>query len=203
MGLKIDLLKLENVQISLIPSGGYSYSHLMNDARGQNRFSLTPSSSGFAIAHFPNPNQQDWFGPYIDGRVEVLFWQACGWSVFYQYYWPTVRSKVAQDIDLYLFNPPLTATAVDLFTTRAIYKASFIQKQLVGTDFRYLFSSGWNFGFHFEASKAKAKDARYLSKTEKEQYILAPIGVTATTSNTKASIRWVCYEVDISFGYQF
>lgn len=210
LGFRIQFYNQPNCTISFIPSGGYKYSHLMNFAEGENRYSipsppatLAAGTSGFALARFPNPNQQDWFGPFAEGRIEFLFWEQCEWSLYYQYHWPTVRSKSKEEVDLYLFNPPTTATAIDLFRSNSIYKASFMSKQLAGTDFRFISSTGWNFGAHFEGSSAWTDKARYHSKRTQEQSILAPIGVTTTGLNEPASIHWVCYEVSASLGYQF
>ncbi|PIS02415.1 MAG: hypothetical protein COT85_05305 [Chlamydiae bacterium CG10_big_fil_rev_8_21_14_0_10_42_34] len=210
MGFRIDLVDLKDFGLSVIPSAGYAYSHLMNYAEGGNRFNvpnppvqLSSTTSGFALTHFPKPNQQDWFGPFVDTRIIFRFWESCEWSFFYQYHWPTFRSKSSVDVDLYLFSPASTASAIDLFHTNEMYKASFIHRQLAGTDFRYRFLSGWNFGVHFEGATTSSHDVTYSSRRRREQYILAPTGVTNTDFKNSGYIHWVSYEVDVSFGYQF
>ncbi len=209
-GIRIPLCNCKDIGISLIPSGGYQYSHLMNFPEGERRFALPDppallpaGTSGFALARFPNPNQQDWFGPFIEGRLEFRFWQNCDWNLFYQYHWPSVRSKSKEEIDLYLFNPPATVTAIELFRTASIYRANYIEKQLAGTELKYRTPSGWNFGLYFEGSSAWTHKARYKSKMTREQYLLFPTGVTTASFDEPASIHWVCYQVNLSLGYQF
>jgi len=210
LGFRIRFIHCPNFGLFLLSSGGYKYSHLMNTPRGEHRFVipnppalLAAGTSGFALARFPTPNQQDWFGPMVEGRLEFRFWENCEWTVFYQYHWLTVRSKSKEEVDLYLFNPPTTATAIDLFRSSSIYKSSNVKKQVGGTDLIYWAASGWNFGVHFEGSSAWTHKAQYQSKRTREQYILAPTGVTTTFVNTSASIHWICYEVSTSLGYQF
>lgn len=210
IGYRLKLYNCPQFGVSLIPAGGYKYSHVMNFPKGENRFIvpnppalLIPGNTGFALARFPNPNQQDWFGPFAEGRLEFRFWELCEWSLFYQYHWTTVRSTSKEEIDLYLFNPATTATAIDLFRTNSIYKASFAHKQVGGMDFRYRSPKAWNFGIHFQGATTWTHKAEYDSKRTREQYILAPTGVTTSLFNEPASIHWVCYEVSLSLGYQF
>lgn len=210
LGLNFKLIDCPKIVISFIPLGGYKYSHLMNFSEGEDRFgipsppvTLAAGTSGFALGRFPNPNQQDWFGPYAEGQLKFLFWGDFEWTLFYQYHRPSMRSKLKEEIDLYLFNPPSTATAIDLFRATTIYKVRSATKQLAGANFRYHGSSGWNFGLHFEGSSAGSHRASYIAKRTREQYILAPTGVTRTAIDVKANIHWVSYEALIYLGYQF
>ncbi len=210
LGLQFKLIDSSNFFFALIPFGGYKYSHLMNFVQGESRYTipsppvlLTPGTSGFALGRFPEPNQQDWFGPFAEARLKFLFWKNVEWLLFYQYHRPSMRSKFQEEVDLYLFNPADTAVAIELFRTQGIYKARASTKQLAGTDLKYHGSSGWNFGLHFEGSSTWTDNARYLAKRTKEQYLLAPVGVTTELFDETASIHWVCYEASMSFGYQF
>lgn len=210
LGIHFKLIKGPNLEISFMPFGGYKYSHLMNFPEGEDRFEI-PSppvllglgTSGFALGRFPSPNQQDWFGPYAEGQLRLLFWQQLEWTLFYQYHRPALRSKLKEEIDLYLFDPSTNAIAIDLFRTTSIYRVRDAIKQLGGTNLRYHGSSGWNFGIHFEGSSTWSHKARHIAKRTKEQYILPPIGTSATSIDTKASIHWTSYEFLLYLGYQF
>lgn len=181
----------------------------MNDAEGENRFTipnppalLPEGTSGFALARFPNPNQQDWFGPVAEVKLALRIIKDLEWDFFYQYHWLTVRSKLKEEVDLYLFDPPSTATAIDLVRSSSIYKSSNTHKQVGGTNIVYRVISGLFIGAHFEGSSAWTDKGQYVSKRTREQYIASP-GVTTTFVDESATIHWVSYEASIALGYQF
>lgn len=201
VGFKIEPYKCPNFQLVIIPSAGYQYSHLMNFPEGEKRVESS-TGSGFALASFPSANQQDWFGPFAEARLEMLFWEKFEWSFFYQYQWLAMRSKSNENVSLYLFNPPGTATSIELFRSHVVVSAWPAQKQLGGTDLIYHSSKGWNFGLHFEGFAAWTDHARTVAQRRPEEYIGTPVATT-TKTDTPTSIHWVCYEADISLGYQF
>ncbi len=192
LGLNFQIVDCPKFEMSFIPFGGYKYSHLMNFPEGEDRFNipvppvlLPAGTTGFALGRFPNPNQQDWFGFFAEGRLRCLFWDNFEWELFYQYHRPTVRSKLNEEIDLYLFNPPNTVIAIDLFRGSSIYKARVATKQVGGTNFRYHGKTGYNFGCHFEGSSAWTHQAHYRSKRRREQFILPPTGSPLQRSTTQ------------------
>jgi hypothetical protein len=168
VGYRLKWINEEAFGFSVIPLVGYNYSHLMNFTKGEKR----PNT------FFPNPNQQDWFGPFLEGRMEFRFWESSEWSFFYRYYWLDVRSKFT--------------VAIDDVRANSIYKGTNIARQMGGTDLRYRFKSGFNIGLHFEGAKAWTDEAQYVSK-EASGNVTQKIG----------SIEWVYYETDFSVGYQY
>jgi hypothetical protein len=152
------------------------------------------AAGGNQSAYFPKPNQQDWFGPLVEGRFDFLFSKICEWTLFYQYHWLTMRSKSTEELDQY-------GATTTLSRTSSIYKASDAHKQLIGTDIRYHASSGWYSSIHFEASKVSTAKGTYHSKKVTETIV--PATVTTTFFNEPASILWVCYDISLSLGYQF
>lgn len=182
LGLRIPIYNHPSFSFAFIPSGGYKYSHLMNFAESKDP------------TYFPKPNQQDWFGPLIEGRLDLLFSKVCEWALFYQYHWVTMRSKSTEQQNQY-------GSTTTLSRWSSIYKASYAQKQVIGTDIRYHTSSGWYSSIHFEASKFTTAKATYNSKQVTEQ--VSPLEVTTVFFNEPASILWVCYDVSLSLGYQF
>ncbi len=203
VGFRLDLYDRPSFGFSFIPSGGYKYSHMMNFPQGESRTTLLNGTGNYAIAHFSRPNQQDWFGPLAEGRIEFRLWEVLEWSFFYQYFWLDVRSKTKEAIDLYLYNGSGAATAVNRYRASSIYKENMLQKQLIGADIRYRTISGWNMGVHFEASVADTNHAQAITNVKEEQALTANVIRTSATYAQGASIHWVCYEASISLGYQF
>lgn len=210
IGFRIKLYTGPVFRLSLVPSGGYRYGHMMNFAKGEKRYTvpnppnlLSPGTSGFALNTNPIPNQQDWFGPYAEGRLELHFWQNLEWNLFFSYLWPSFRSKSEGLVNLYLFNPATNATAVELYRVSSVYSGNYINKMLAGTDMKYHTDSGWTFGLHFEGSSAWTHKGTYKAKIAKEQYILAPVGQSLTQFEEIAQAFWVSYEASISLGFQF
>lgn len=208
LGYRFAVWNSRNTTVSLIPSGGYKYSHIMNDPQGQKEHigtTLGGLVADWTIDLIRKPNQQDWFGPYVEGRLEFLFWECCEWGLFYQYHWPTFRSR-SKELEFLSQYPPGFGDTSDVQDVRfnSMYKGSFIGKQLGGTDFRYRAKSGWNAGLHFEGSVASTHKARYIEKLN--DTVLTSAGflqIKDRVSNDSATVLWVCYDVSLSLGYQF
>jgi hypothetical protein len=195
----------------LIPSIGYKYSHIMNYPEGQKRFTiptppavLPPGTSGFILGNYPNPNQQDWFGPYVEGKIMFRHGHQWEWLLFYQYHWPSLRSKTIFQQQEYQFTGGgATLSSVQLTRYSSVFHGHSLQTQLAGTDFRFQHGAGWNLGFHFEGSGTWSHPNRLYLKTTREQYVEAPTGLTVTNSSDPTHVLWIQYLTYLYAGYLF
>lgn len=210
VGIPCSLLSLKQFKVSFIPFGGYMYSHIMNFVEGEERFAipsppklLAAGTNGFALARFPNPNQQDWFGFYAEGDLQFIFLEDFEWTFFYQYMAPMMRSKLKEEIDLYLYNSAGAVSAVNLFRANAVYEGRVVPKQVIGTNFRFHGRLGYNFGIHFDVARAHSNKVNYLSQRKEERALSSPTTLVLSNINTRGSVKWVTYKASIYLGYQF
>ncbi len=188
-GFRIKFLTRENLAFSLIASGGYKYSHIMNFPEG---LQISPIVDGITVGSIPKPNQQDWFGPLVEGRFEFLFWDNLSWDLFGQYHWVTLRSLFKESYEVF------SSSVAESIQISSIYKTADAHRVVGGTDIRYSGPTGWNFGVHFEGSSAWEKAA------DSKRKISATLMPTETMDFTEtAKIKWVSYELSLFLGYQF
>lgn len=200
VGVRLKLIDRENFGFSLIPAGGYSYSHVQNYVGGGARSPLT-TASGFAVIEFPRANQQDWYGPLARASLEFRGWENIILTLFYQYNWPGLRSKTKVELSVYEFTGgDLTRTSLETESTLIVGKG--IQRQLGGVDFKYHSKSAWTFGAHFEGSSTYSSRSILRKKEVEEQFLPAPV-TALTESSFKEKIHWTEYEVYLFAGYKF
>ena len=89
-----------NFTFSFIPGIGYAYFHLADYPSGTNTYSipsgaanLSAGTTGFANSTFNHSMQQDWFGPFFEGRLLFRFFQNSQIEFFYQYHLPDDREQ--------------------------------------------------------------------------------------------------------------
>lgn len=190
-----------NFKFSFLPGIGYRYAHMMNDPKGINRFSL-PGTQNFAYCQFPKPNQQDWFGFFVDGRVEFLSWDFFLWSFFCQYHQPYLVSKSNNRIEIYDYNASGALISDQAFQINTVMKASDLHMVLAGTHLKFLFGPGWSIGTYFEGSTTW-KGARNHVKLRQEQFLTAPVAGVNTQSKDSAALRWTFYSLSIMVDSRF
>jgi hypothetical protein len=206
LGYRIELYDRPSLGISFIPLVGYQYSHMMNYPKGNRQIGLHPLEGvdliGYALSLFSSPNQQDWFGPFLEGRVGFRFWQSCEWDLFYQYHWMDVRSKSSCLSVISTSIEGFVAASASI-KSNVIFSAGGAHKQLGGTDFKYRFANGWHLGFHFEGSVSWKNNAQY--KENRMTNTISSFGESFVVESLPelATIHWVSYEANIAAGCQF
>ncbi len=208
-GMRFKIYSKPKFAFSFIPSAGYKYSHVKNFTEKEKQFTLqiipnaSPGTTGFSVGRLPKPNQQDWFGPFVEGRIEFRLWDKLNWDLYYQYHWIALRSKSQDSIDRFIFNPATTPIAIFERQMSSVYKARITHGQVGGTHLRYIAISGWNFGFHFEGSSVYSKSVGVRDKNTQESFLPMRSGLMETMAELTGSIHWVTYQISIFLGHQF
>jgi hypothetical protein len=201
LGIRWVLYSSSPFQFSLIPWIGYRYSHLMSFAKGEKK-EVIPGTSDFVLCRLPSPNQQDWLGPYAEGRMEFRVGHNVEWSLYYQYHRPYVVSKMKAEIDTLKYDSlgaliEATASRISSVTT-----AHDVCVGLGGFEFKYHSASGWTFGTYFEGSKTRSHKAR-ANIDRRVQNLLTAEPATKTSFRNPTRLSWVRYQAALLAGYQF
>ncbi|HSX10272.1 MAG TPA: hypothetical protein VLF94_00945 [Chlamydiales bacterium] len=190
-----------NIKLSFLPGIGYRYAHMMNWAEGSHRITI-PGTNNSAYCQYPKPNQQDWFGFYAEGTVEMLCWNFFEWRVFCQYHQPYLVSKSSNLMQIYQYNLSGTLTSDQLSRTNSVLKSGDLHMVLGGTHFKFAFGDGWAVGTHFEGASTwkKAHDHAHLKQT---QLLSSPPTVTTTSSKDHATVQWTFFSLSIMVDRRF
>ncbi|MES2272771.1 MAG: hypothetical protein V4487_01065 [Chlamydiota bacterium] len=202
LGFTWKLYDAPSFGFSFIPGAGYRYSHMMNDLSGEKQ-STVQASPSFARVRFPRPNQQDWFGPFVEGRIEFRFAEKAMWDLYYQYHFLDLRSKNRMDLDAYLYDPVFTLQQAILSQSNSWIHSDSARTQLGGTTIRVHLESGWTFGLFFEGSSTWTKSGSLLVKKMTERVFPTPIEVTNERLRTPMAVQWVNYSLSLFMGYKF
>lgn len=210
LGYEWKWVKNKKFGFGVIPAAGYRYSHIMNWPKEEKQFGFpTPplfnpvGSTGFALGEYPKPSQQDWFGPFLEGRVRFYFWEKGQCDFYYQYQWVNLRVKSTFDVNSFLYNPASTLVSATRVRYSSLINDNYTGNQLGGVDIRIHLESGWTFGLFFEGSKASTQDATQHLKTTTETDFPAPIQTTVSRTSAKESVLWVIYDLSLLMGYKF
>lgn len=201
VGWRFNLLKFKDFRFSFIPGIGYRYAHMMNDPQGMERSSL-PGTNHFAYSEFLKPNQQDWFGFYVDGRLEFLCWSFFEWDFFGQYHRPYLASKSSNAIEIYSYNNGGALTSDQLNLVNSVLKSHNLNMLLGGTHMKWAFGSGWAVGTYFEGASTWGNGQNRV-RLKQEQMLNSPITVTRTRSNDPSTIRWVFWSLSVMADHRF
>lgn len=199
LGLRLPFYEQFSFAIALIPKGGYCYSYLMDFPEKIKRFSL---ANGFSLWSYPKPIQQSWFGPYVEGLLELRFREKVQVDLFYQYHSPDLRWRMLTQHDTYLFNPDDSLSSAIRSEEYSKIHGKGLRKQLGGIDLKIHHLSGWTFGAHFEGSSTYSKKNRNHQKTTQEQ-LVAPLTTAVTRNIRETEVHWTEYMVFVFAGYKF
>lgn len=196
-----------NFSFALIPGVGYHYFHLMDYPSGIQTSPIPLNSAslgtnGYAQANFIRPLQQDWFGPFFEGRLLFRFEQKVQVEVFYQYHLPDMRLVNCNQISTYLFNPSGTVTEIQQQQYHNVVHGRSLRTQLGGIDFRLHGKDAFTFGLHFEGAVTWSDSNRYYVQEKRESYLTNP-GSTRFSTRDRMAIDWVNYMTYMSAGYRF
>lgn len=210
LGVILPLYTSDAFKLYLVPSGGYAYLHMMNAANSTGKYTIpTPpeylasDTSGYALNRFPKPNQQDWFGPLMEARLRMRFWDRGEWHLFYQYQKPSMRSVNEVDLETLLFSSPNTVSSIQLEKYQSLIKGGSLRTQLAGTAIKVHDISGWTFGIHFEGFKTWSDTCMAKVKKTVEQYVQDPVGTTEIRMDQRTEVKWINYALTVFMGYKF
>jgi hypothetical protein len=201
LGYRIPIVSTRPFSMKLTPSVGYKYAHIMNYPKGERGDNF--SSTGFALARFPDPVQQDWFGPYFEGKIETRFDPHFYVSLFYQYNLPSMRMVTHIQEDIFESPGAGALSVVQLIREKDVAHGNALRTQLGGVDLDYQDNSGWRIGLHFEGSKTWSDTSRVYVKRRTQQFIAAPTGKSSTFSRERLAVEWIQYMTYIHAGYRF
>lgn len=208
-GVRINLYSKPKFTFSFIPSAGYKYSHVKNFAEGTDRNDdlipfTAPGFIGFSEGTLPKPNQQDWFGPFLEGRFGFRFLEKVNWDLYYQFHWTALRAKSHEAINRFFRDPNIpSAPLVQLTEKSTTYKSRINYGQLGGTYLRYIATTGFNFGFLFEGLAVYSTTAGLRTKTQVDNLLPLPENRVEQSVDQRGSIHWVSYQVSIFLGHQW
>lgn len=207
-GVRIELYSNPKFDFSFLPSAGYKYSHVKNFSEGLDRNSSlillnSPGFIGFSQGILPKPNQQDWFGPFLEGRVEFRFWEKLNFNLYYQFHWTALRSKNQELLNLSFSNPNSPTTPIVEYTLKdMVYKSRINYGQLGGVYLRYISEFGLDYGFLFEGISVYSTTAP-LTRRIREDFLAPVPSVVQRREDARGSIHWVNYQVSIFLGHQW
>lgn len=210
LGYEFKIYRKPSFGFSFVPGVGYRYSHFMNWSRGDKQsfisnppVFLPPGTTGLTIGHYPRPNEQDWFGPFIDGRIRFYFWKTGQWDLYFQYHRDDFRSKNVLELETFAYNPSsvlILAQRTRMSSVAMGHKACTL---LGGTDVRVHLASGWTFGLYFEGWSTWSKSGRLEQRTTVQTIFPAPLQSSFTDSNNREAVYWTAYDVSLFMGYKF
>lgn len=201
IGYRIPLVGTRPFAMKLTPSVGYRYAHIMNDMKGEMRSNI--SGVGFALGRFPDPSQQDWFGPYFEAKLETRFSRNFFASFYYQYALPAMRMVTTIQEDVYTSPGAGLISGVQLYRERDVAHGGALRTQLGGVDLSYQDNSGWRIGLHFEGSKTWSDTSHVYVQRKLQQYDLPPTGEFSTFTRDRLAVEWFQYLTYIHVGYRF
>lgn len=210
LGVILPLYTSPAFKMWLLPSGGYAYMHMMNAPNSTGIYDvpsppeyLSSGTTGYVLNRFPKPNQQDWFGPLVEARLRMRFWDRGEWHLFYQYQKPSMRSVSEVDLETLLFSSPNTLSSLQLEKYQSVVKGGSLRTQLAGTAIKVHNPSGWTFGIHFEGFKTWSDTCMTKVTQTVKQYVQAPLGTTVTRAEEQTAVKWINYDLTVFMGYKF
>lgn len=210
VGYDIRLVKTEGFRFGLVPAVGYKYWHMMNWREGEKRFDLPsppivlpPILTGFALDRQQRPDQQDWFGTYVQAGLSFKWFERARLDLFYQYHFMNLRTKNGTATDLYTFFPANTLVAQQTYRYDINTYSNHVYAQVGSLDFAYLLTAHWQLGLQFEGSQVWSHRATTKIKTVKEEFVLPPVGTTTSTVYSQTKISWTSYKANAYIGYAF
>lgn len=197
-------------EFGIVPAVGYKYWHLMNWRKGEKRYDLPVPPvvlpavlTGFALERAMGPEQQDWFGPYVEGGLNATWADTVRLDLFYQYHFLDARAKSSTATDIYVFFPATTLVSQQMYRFDNLLKTNKAYAQVGGLNLSFNLDCGWNLGLHFEGSRLWSHKATMTIKTTKNEYVLAPVGLTETKTNSQSTVSWTIYSTNLYASYSF
>ncbi len=200
IGARIKFWKFDcnRSSLSFIPALGYTYTHFNAAPRG--RKTSTPAGlTGFTALEFTRPIQQDWYGPYAEGRIAFAWKERIRFDVFYQYTHLNFRQTFSQSVSNYYLAGP---GAIDTSTIRVSSKGKTLRTQLGGADISYRSPCHWQIGTHFEGSATWSNTSNSIVRIVRD-FFLPSSSHTQTAYNENLSAHWTRYLINIYGSYWF
>lgn len=200
LGYEIKLVQRENFGFSVIPALGYRYAHLMNWAEKEKGV-LTLDTLSKNV--FSKPNQQDWFGPFVDARIRFKFWKSGQWDLYYQYQPQDMRSRSTLEQQIYSYDPAGDLALAQLIRRHTVSSSNTARAQIGGTDIRIHHATGWTFGLYFEAFAAWTHTAALHSSEKIKTVFPAPLATARVRTSHPEEVHWTNYSLTSFMGYKF
>jgi hypothetical protein len=183
---------------SFIAGLGANYSHV-NLMVGREASSFFPN--GLLTLSYPQPFQQDWFGPLVEGKIEctVQHWH---FNFFWQYIHVAFRQVASARLGVFIYDSMGSLADGEAITTRIVAKNNSLRTQLGGADLFYRSPNHWEIGTHFEGSSTwtRLTKSRFLQKFQ-------PLSHQGSTTSEQRPSRlaqfWTSYRASLYGSYWF
>lgn len=200
-GIRFSLVHQPAVGFYFIPSGGYKYSHLMDDPNGAQKNNPTPST--LVIGRFTHPNQQDWFGPYLDLRLKFRWKDVFEGDLYYQYMKPSLRYVYQTELEEYRFSSG-ALSQLNVLETHAVVHGNALRSQVGGLLLKYQTEEGWAFSLHTEAFSCWSDTSKTIGSTKNTQYnIAAQVSEDNNAFERATKVSWKQIQASLFLGYRF
>ncbi len=209
LGCRIKFWTFGRGSFSFIPALGAIYSHFNAYPRQQNRSPVPASplvqpagTSGYTSLEYTRPIQQDWFGPYAEGRIAFSWKKEWRIDLYYQYIPVDFRQTMTQSAGNMFFNPPGSLVTASTSQERLSSKSDTTRTQLGGADISYRSPNHWQLGTHFEGASTWSNTAHTISHI-KTDALLPADATTHTSAKERLSVQWVRYSINFFSSYWF
>jgi hypothetical protein len=204
IGYCIKLCKLAKSSLVFIPALGYSYSHFNTYPEKQNRSSVSspPGTSGYSLLEYTRPIQQDWFGPYAEGKIAFSWKDEWRLDFYYRYIPIDFRQTLEHSISNFFFDPSSTLSQTDTVRGRLASKSNTTRTQRGGVDLSYRSPNRWQLGAQFEGSSTWTKTGHSILHIKRTSFL-------PTSSSIQGSLRerfrvqWVQYSTSFYYSFRF
>jgi hypothetical protein len=209
IGCRIKFWKFCKGSLSFIPALGYIYSHFNAYPQQEERspvpaipINLPLGTTGYSSITHTRPNQQDWFGPYAEGRIAFSWKEQWRLDFYYQYIPIDFRQTVDLSIGNFFYNPAGTLSQADRVRMHLGSKSDTTRTQLGGVDLSYGSCANWRLGAHFDASSTWTHTAHSIVH-DKTTTFLPSSSTTQSSSRERLDIQWVRYSTNLYCSYWY
>ena len=176
------------------------YSHFNALPKEQKSYRI-PDGTGYTALEYRHPIQQDWFGPYAEGRVAFSWKEAWRLDFYYQYIPIYFRETQQQSINyFYMSGGVLSQTGTILENISS--KANTTRTQLGGVDISYRSKNHWRLGAHFDGFSTWTDTGHQIIRANKEEFYPADT-VSNSKTKQKFAVNWVQYSTNFYCSYWY
>ena len=209
LGCRIKFWTFNRGSFSFIPALGYVYSHFNAYPKKQGRSPVPASplvlpagTTGYTSQEYSCPIQQDWFGPYAEGRIAFSWKEEWRFDLYYQYIPIDFRQTMARSVSSFFSNPPGTLVTANTSRENLSSKAHTTRTQQGGADISYRSQQHWQLGAHFEGASTWSNTAHTISHVKTDTFLPSQTSLS-TSSREISSVQWARYSINLYSSYWF
>ncbi len=205
LGYTCSLYRSQFLDFDFVPFAGFKYWHLATRVKGNKTDNLAPyyGFTSFATYYESILQHADFWGPYLEGRLNFNFSQMVNLLAYYQYHFVFMRIKSIPTLN-YVLEPSDATVYYTVVGSRSIIKDNNSKAQVGGLDIYFKTLADVLVGVRFYASRFYTHDAKtYTSQTTatmpNNSYF-----VSEDIENVYSSkVTWTTYSFVLYAGYHF